>query len=170
MMNHKKQHEIMAQLGEELLREFETGERIPVSTEFDKKWRRTLRRNKECSALRFVRWTAAAAMLAFALVGMLTVAALSFESLRTPLIRFAAAYFAQDDQIHLEEPEQIPEFCQISYMDVENTALTVYSDGNDNYRLLWANELGQRLYNIHSAELDEEFFRNLGEQLAAAED
>lgn len=170
MMDHKKQYETMAQLGEALLREFEGAQKIPVSAEFDKKWRSNLRRKKTRAALCFVRWTAAAAVLAFALVGMLTVAALSFESLRTPLIRFAAAYFTQDDQIHMEEPEQIPEYSQISYMDSENAALTVYSDGNDNYQLLWTNELGQRLYNIHSTELDEEFFRDLGEQLGAAED
>ena len=48
--------------------------------------------------------------------------------------------------------------------------LEVYTDGNDNYQLLWANELGQRLYNFHAPQLDEEFFQNLGEELGAAVD
>lgn len=167
-MNNKKQQERLAQLGEELLREFESAEKVPVPAEFDRQWRRTLRGKKP--VLKILRWTAAAAVLAFALIGVLMVTALSVESLRTPLIRFATAYLVPAEEIRMEEPEEIAEFRQISCMDTENAALTVYYDGNDNYQLLWANETGQRLYNLHSPELDEEFFKDLGEKLMPAGD
>lgn len=169
-MNHKEQHENLAQLGEELLQEFEAAGNVPVRAEFDRQWRRTLGREKKRPVLRVIRWTVRAAVLAFALVGALTVAALSVESLRTPLIQYATLHFAPEEEIRLEEPEEFREYHQISCMDAENMALTVYYDGKDNYQLLWANELGQRLYNLHSPELDEDFFQDLEEQWAAAVD
>ena len=168
-MNHNEQHENLARLGEELLKEFETAEKTKISTEFDRAWRHNLRREKKRPVLRVIRWTATAAVLAFALVGVLTVAALSIESLRTPLVQYAALHFAPEE-IRLEELEEIPEYRKISYLGTENMALEVYTDGNNNYQLLWANELGQRLYNFHAPQLDEEFFQNLGEELGAAMD
>ena len=169
-MNHNKQHENLAKLGEELLNEFETAEKTQISAEFDREWRHNLRREKKSPVLQVIRWTATAAVLVFALVGALTVATLSIESLRTPLVQYAALHFAPEEEIRMEEPEEIAEFRQISCMDTENAALTVYYDGNDNYQLLWANETGQRLYNLHSPELDEEFFKDLGEKLMPAGD
>lgn len=169
-MNHNKQNENLARLGEELLKEFETAEKTLISTEFDRKWRHNLRREKKRPVLQVIRWTATAAVLAFALVGVLTVAALSIESLRTPLVRYAALHFAPEEEIRLEEPEEIPKYHKITYLGTENMALEVYTDGNNNYQLLWANELGQRLYNFHAPQLDEEFFQNLGEELGAAVD
>lgn len=81
-MNQKNQHEYLAQLGEELLKEFETAEETQVSAEFDREWRHNLRREKKHPMMRVIRWTATAAVLAFALVGVLTVATLSIDSLR----------------------------------------------------------------------------------------
>ena len=170
MMNQKNQHDNLARLGEELLKEFESAEIAPIPTEFDREWQSALRRKKKQPVLRVIRWTATAAVLAFALVGVLTVAALSIDSLRTPLVQYAALHFAPEEEIRMEEPEEIPEYRKISYLGTENMALEVYTDGNDNYQLLWANELGQRLYNFHAPQLDEEFFQNLGEELGAAVD
>ena len=169
-MNHNKQHENLAKLGEELLNEFETAEKTQISAEFDREWRHNLHREKKSPVLQVIRWTATAAVLVFALVGALTVATLSIESLRTPLVQYAALHFAPEEEIRMEEPEEIPEYRKISYLGTENMALEVYTDGNDNYQLLWANELGQRLYNFHAPQLDEEFFQNLGEELGAAVD
>ena len=169
-MNYNKQHENLARLGEELLKEFETAEKTQISTEFDREWRHNLRCEKKNPVFRVIRWTATAAVLAFALVGVLTVATLSIESLRTPLVQYVAQRFAPDEEIRMEEPEEIPEYRKISYLGTENMALEVYTDGNNNYQLLWANELGQRLYNFHAPQLDEEFFQNLGEELGAAVD
>ena len=169
-MNHNKQNENLARLGEKLLKEFETAEKTEISTEFNREWRHILRREKKRPVLQIIRWTATAAVLAFALVGVLTVAALSIESLRTPLVRYAALHFTPEEEIRLEEPEEIPKYHKITYLGTENMALEVYTDGNNNYQLLWANELGQRLYNFHAPQLDEEFFQNLGEELGAAVD
>ena len=76
--------------------------------------------------MRVIRWTATAAVLAFALVGVLTVATLSIDSLRKPLLEYAAQRFVQEEEIRLEEPEQFSEYRQISYMDTENLVLSVY--------------------------------------------
>ena len=167
-MNHQNEHENLARLGEELLKEFEAAEKTPVPAEFDRKWRHALRREKKRPVAQILRWTAAAAVLAFALVGMLTVAALSIESLRTPLARFAASYLAYEEEIRLEEPEEYREYRQVSYLGTDSVALEVRTDGNDNYQLLWSNEQGMRLYNFHAPELDEAFFQDLGEQLGMA--
>lgn len=164
-MDQQNEYENLARLGEELLKEFEAAEKAPVPAEFDRAWRHALRREKRRPVAQLLRWTAAAAVLAFALVGMLTVAALSVESLRTPLLRFAASYLASGEEVRLEEPEEYREYHQISYLGTDSVALEVRTDGNDNYQLLWANEQGLRLYNFHAPELDEEFFRDLGEQL-----
>ena len=169
-MNHKKQHENLAKLGEELLNEFETAEKTQISTEFDREWRHNLRREKKSPVLQVIRWTATAAVLVFALVGALTVATLSIESLRTPLVQYAALHFAPEEEIRMEEPEQFSEYQRISYMDTENVVLSVYYDGLENYQLLWADEMGQRTYNFCSPELDEEFFWDLGEQLMSADE
>ena len=167
-MNQNEQHENLAKLGKELLKEFEAAEKTLISTEFDREWRRNLRREKKAPVLRVLRWTATAAVLAFALVGVLTVATLSIESLRTPLVRYVALHCAPEKEIWLGELEEIPEYSQVSALSTETIALEVYTDGNNNYQLLWANELGQRIYNLHSTELDEEFFWDLGEELMAA--
>ncbi len=169
-MKHKEQHDGLTRLGEELLKEFEAAEKVQVSPEFDREWRGNLSREKKHPVMQVVRWTATAAVLAFAMVGVLTVAALSIDSLRRPLLEYAALHFVQEEEIRVGEPEGIPEYHQISYLGTDNIALEVYSDGNDNYQLLWSNELGRRLYNFYSPELDEEFFRDLGEQLLPAED
>lgn len=168
MMNQNNQHDNLARLGEELLKEFEATEKEPVPAEFDREWRSNLRRQKKQPVLRVICWTAKAAVLAFALVGVLTVATLSIDGLRKPLLEYAAQRFEQEEEIRLEEPEEMPDYHQISYLDTDNIALAVYSDGNDNYQLLWSNEFGQRLYNLHSQELDVEFFQELGEQLKSA--
>ena len=168
-MNQNNQHENLARLGEELLKVFETAEQVAIPADFDGRWRQTLGRKKR-SALQFVRCSVKAAVLAFALVGVLTVAALSIDSLRTPLLKYAALHFAEEEEIRLEEPEEIPEYHQISYLYTDNIGVAVYSDDNDNYQLLWSNELGQRLYSFHAPEMDEEFFRDLGEQFMSAEE
>ena len=162
-MNHNQQHDNLAQLGEELLKEFEAAEKTPVPDGFHSHWRQSLRRRKR-PVLQAIRWTAAAAVMAFALVGVLTVTVLTSERLRTPLLQFAAAHFVP------EEPEEFPEYRQISSVDGENMALTVYFDGVDSYQLLLGNEMGLRQYNITAPELDEDFFRDLGEQLLEAKD
>ena len=167
MMNHKKQHDNLALLGEELLKEFETAEKIPISTEFDREWWHNLRRENKHPVLRGIRWTATAAVLALALVGALTVATLSIESLRTPLLQLATMHLAEEE-IRLEEPEESPDYWQISALNTDNMVLEVYTDGNDNYQLLYANELGQRLYDVHAPQLDEEFFQSLQEELLSA--
>ena len=170
MMNQKNQHDNLARLGEKLLKEFEAAEKIPISTEFDREWRHNLRREKKNPVLRVIRWTATAAVVAFALVGVLTVAALSIDSLRKPLLEYAAQRFEQEEEIRLEEPVQFSEYQRISYMDTENVVLSVYYDGLENYQLLWADEMGQRTYNFCSPELDEEFFWDLGEQIMSADE
>lgn len=169
-MNQNNQHENLARLGEELLNEFESAEIAPIPTGFDREWQSALRRKKKQPVLRVIRWTATAAVLAFALVGVLTVAALSIDSLRKPLLEYAAQRFEQEEEIRLEEPEQFSEYQRISYVDMENVVLSVYYDGLENYQLLWADEMGQRTYNFCSPELDEEFFWDLGEQFMSAEE
>lgn len=163
------ENDSLAQLGEALLREFEVAEKPPVPGEFNRAWRHKLRREKKRPVLRVLGWTARAAVVAFALVGVLAVAAMSIESLRTPLLRFATVHFAPEE-VWPEEPEEPQEYRLVSYMDKDNVALSVYFDGKDSYQLLLANEAGQRRYHFRSPELDEDFFQDLKEQLVAAGD
>ncbi len=163
-MNRETKHDLLAQLGEELLREFEETKKTEVSAEFDRKCRDMLCKKKEKPVCQFVWWTAQAAVAAFALVGVMTVAMLSVGILRNGFFRFAAAQLAQ------EQEETVTEFEQISYAQADNMAMSVYYDGNENYQILWSNEFGQWVYDFRAQGIDEALFRDLGNQLVAAEE
>ena len=170
-MKHDAPNDRLAQLGEELLREFETAQPEAISSDFDRKCREAICREKKNPVIQILRWSARAAVIVLALVGAMSVAVLSIESLRTPVIEFALAHFTPEPEIRLEEPEEEPvDFKQISYASTDNMTLSVYYDGEDSYQILWADEWGQRLYNFQAPELDEDFFRNLGAKLDTAEE
>ena len=158
-MNHKRQHDRLAQLGEELLREFDATQTPKVSAEFDRRCRNALFWRKEKSICQFARWTAQAAMIIFALIGAMTVAVLSIGPLRNELIRHAAGWFAPVQEEHTAE------YVQISHAQMDNAALTVYYDGTENYQILYSDEFGQQQYNFRSESMEEDFFRDLGRRL-----
>ena len=170
-MKHDAPNDRLAQLGEELLREFETAQPEAISSDFDRKCREAICREKKNPVIQILRWSARAAVIVLALVGAVSVAVLSIDSLRTPFMEFALTHFAPEPEIRLEEPEEEPvDFKQISYASTDNMTLSVYYDGEDSYQILWADEWGQRLYNFQAPELDEDFFRNLGAKLDTAEE
>ena len=161
-MKQEIQHDRLAQLGEELLREFAAAETVSVPAEFHRKCREMIGRKKPFRQA--VLWTARAAVLAFALLGVMTVAVLSVDTLRTPFIQLAVECFPP------EQEEEMTEYRQISYIATDNVELGVYYDGEASYQLLWSNEYGQRLYNFQSPGMDEAFFHDLSAQLTAAEE
>lgn len=166
-MKQETQHDRLSKLGEELLQEFDAVQAPIIPAEFDWKCRKLIGRRNQTGRLLF--WVARAAVLAFALVGMLTVAVLSIRGLRTPLIHLAMAHFAPES--HLEEQkESLPKYEQISYTTADNTTLSVYCDGKNSYQILWSNEFGQRRYNFLSTDIDEAFIRELESQLADIEE
>ena len=145
--------ENLTRLGEELLREFEETEKTAVSGEFDRKCRKLLQPEKKPIAGQVMRWAARAAVLVFALIGVMTVAMLSVGPLRNHVLRIAAESYVPE--------ETWTEFEQISYSRTNNESMAVYSDGKDNYQVLWSNEYGQRVYNFRSEGMGDTFFRNV---------
>ena len=160
-MKQETQQEHLSRLGEELLQEFDTAQHQPVSAEFDWKCRNMVRRKSRIGGT--VLWMARAAVFAFFLVGVMTVAMLSFGSLRTPLIRFAVEHFEPAE----EDRETELAYRQISHTAVNNTELTVYYDGGEQYLVLLSNELGQRQYSFLSSNLEEEIIQEIDAKLAA---
>ncbi len=155
-MNRKSTHTPLAQLGEELLQEFEA-EKTVIPEEFDQKCRNMLQPKKKNTAWQFVRWTARAAVLMFALIGVMTVTMLTVDPLRDDFVQFAA---------ELETPEEEwPEYQQITYAEAGNAAMSVYYDGKESYQVLWANAYGQRLYQFCSQGEEESFFHELSAKL-----
>ena len=168
-MKKEIQHDRLAQLGEELLREFEAVQPQPVPVEFDRKCREIIVRERKSPVRQAILWTARAAVLVFALIGLVTVAVLSVDALRTPVMHFAAAYLEPESYLE-EEREKTAEYTQISFAKADNTTLSVYYDGEDGYQILCSDEFGQRLYNFLSPSIDEAFFQALGVQLVATEE
>ena len=168
-MIDETQHNSLEQLGEELLQEFDETRRIPISFEFDRNARKTIGYKPQSPIRRAAYWTLRTVVLAFALIGVLTVATLSIDSLRTPVLKLAAAQVAPDWEPY-SEPEEIAEFKQISHAVSGNTVLIVFYDGVDQYQILVANEYGQQRYDFQSTSLDETSILALGHQLIATDD
>ena len=167
-MINETQRNCLEQLGEELLQEFDEARNTPISFEFDRNARKLIEKKQKSSVSHAVFWVARAAVFAFALVGVLTVAALSIDSWRTPLFKFAAAQVAP---LQATYPEEEPlEFQQISHATTDNATLAVYCDGNDRYQLLWADEFGQRWYYFQSSNMDAASILSLCQQFASNEE
>lgn len=168
-MKNETQHEHLAQLGEALLQEFDEAQHAPVPFEFDRKARKMIEKKQKTIAGRAVFWTLRAAVLIFAFIGVLTVAVLSVDSLRTPLFQFASAQVTP-------EPENIPEdgeplqLQHISHATTDNATLAVYYDGNDRYQLLWADEFGQKWYYFQSSNMDANTIIALCQRFASNEE
>lgn len=160
-MNRKLDDTPLTQLGEELLREFEE-ETITVPAEFDRKCRNMLQPKKKNTAWQLLRWTARAAVLVFALIGVMSVTVLSVSPLQDQFLKFMVESDAPE--------EEWPEYQQISYTETGNATMSVYYDGKTNYQILWANEYGQRIYNFCSQGADELFFHDLSAQLSATKE
>ncbi len=162
-MNHETQHEGLAKLGEELLREFDAAQTPVVSVEFDRKCQKMFFPERKKSAWLFARWAVRAAILALALVGAMTVLVLSIGSLRNAFVQLTVAYHTP------EREETMAEYRQLSHTATDNAAFAVYYDGEDSYQIRWSNEFGQRVYTFCSQDMDEAFFHDLGAQLAVTE-
>lgn len=161
-MNHEIEHNRLSQLGDELLSEFENGQRVEIPVEFDRKCRKLFRQERKNPVFQILRWTARAAVLVFALIGVMTVTVLSDSSVRNGIVQFAAEYYAPQDELETYE--------QICYTQTGNAAMSVYYDGKSSYQILWANEYGKQLYDFSSYRADETFFHELSSQLTASEE
>ena len=155
-------HDNLSRLGEELLQEFDA-EKTVIPAEFDQKCRNMLQPKKKLTAWQVVRWASRAAVLVFALIGMMTVTVLSINPLRSHVLQLAA-------ECEMPEEEEWSEYQQISYAQTGNAAMSMYYDGKSSYQILWANEYGKRLYDFSSYSADETFFHDLSAQLNAMEE
>lgn len=169
-MKHEMHNDHLAELGKELLEEFEAAQPEKIPAALDRRCRETLSRERKNPVIQVLRWSVRAAVIVLALVGAMSVAVLSIDGLRTPFMEFAIAHFSPEPEVRLEEPEEVAEFKQISYAATDNMTLSVYHDGEESYQILWTDEWGQRLYNFHAPDLDGDFFLNLGSKLSAAEE
>ena len=163
-MNRETQHNQLAQLGEELLREFEETQTTEVSVDFDRKCRDTFFWKRDTAVCRFTRWTAWAAVTVLAVIGLFSVTVMSVGTLRGEFIRLMV------ERSDREPEETVTEYRQISSAKTDNTTVTVYYDGEENYQILLSDEYGQRVYDFSSYGMDEEFVKSLGARLAAAEE
>ena len=163
-MNQETQRNQLAQLGEELLREFAETQKSEVSAQFDRRCRDTLFWKRETAVCRFTRWTVWAAVTVLAVIGLLSVAVMSVRPLRGEVGRLMV------ERSWMEPEENVREYRQISSAKADNTTVTVYYDGEENYQILLSDEYGQRVYDFSSYGMDEEFVKSLGARLVAAEE
>lgn len=159
MSNHNH-NDSLGILGDVLLRQFYGQQPEEVPTALNDRCLQSICLSQR-SRVNMLRYALRAAVVVLAIMGTFSLVILSSGSLR----QRAGEYLLQTATETTTEEQTVP-FVLISSAYLDSTQINVYTDGADNYRIMWLDESGRRFYHFHAADLDSSIIMQFSEKIS----